>query len=196
MPPLAREAADRQRLSDLFAAHSAELLAYARRRGASPADAEDVVAETFVVAWRRLDDLPGAAARGWLFGIARRALANQRRGATRRDRHRASLPDEVRATEAPVGLDGDLRAVLDTLRPADRELLQLAAWEDLGPAELAATLGISANAAAIRLHRARRRFARAWDDAAAEGGLKESGWVRTLAWVKGRHAKGRREVEP
>jgi len=197
MPAQGREPADHQRLADLFAAHAAELLAYARRRGARPADAEDVVAETFVVAWRRFDDLPEEAARAWLFGIARRVLANQVRSAARRAPRSGRLPDEIRAPGGPVGLDEDLAAVLDALPPADREVLQLTAWEDLRPAELAVVLGISANAAAIRLHRARLRFAQALAKASADGNgsLKGSRWVRTLRWVQGSLAGSRREVE-
>lgn len=197
MPLQGRESSAHQRLADLFAAHSAELLAYARRRGARPADAEDVVAETFVVAWRRFDDLPQDAARAWLFGIARRVLANQVRSTARRAARSATLSDATRAPNGPIGLDGDLKAVLDTLRSADREVLQLTAWEDLRPAELAVVLGISANAAAIRLHRARLRFARALAEASTEENstLKGSRWVRTLRWVQGSLAGRRREVE-
>lgn len=77
----------------LFAGHSRALLGYALRRVSEPADAADVVAETFLVAWRRLDDVPtGSDARLWLFGTARRVLANQRRGALRRSR----LADRLR----------------------------------------------------------------------------------------------------
>ena len=143
---------------DLFGAHSAAVLAYAARRTANEADAEDVVAETFVVAWRRLADAP-AEPRAWLYGIARRVLANQRRAAERRTslvRRLASFaaraaptsPSEVPAIEA-----------LAMLRPDDQELLKLVAWEELTHAEIAEVLGISLNAVAIRLHRARQRFA-------------------------------------
>lgn len=180
---------DRRRLSDLFAAHGAELLAYARRRGAGEADAEDVVAETFVTAWRRLDQLPHDAARAWLFGVARRVLANQRRGHARRDRHLAALVTDPPTRAAPIGLDADLAAALGELRPDDREVLLLAAWEGMEPAEIAVVLGISANAAAIRAHRARRRFAAAME-------LKGSRWVRTYRWVKGSRAREGQEVNP
>jgi len=197
MPSRPRSTDDHERLSDLFAAHSADLFAYARRRGATPADAEEVVSDAFVVAWRRLDDLPQGAARGLLFAIARRVLANQRRGAARRARHAATLSGDPAARSTPAGLDGELRRVLDALRPADRELLELAAWEEMGPMELGVVLGISANAAAIRLHRARRRFAAvlaASTDRPQED-VKGSRGMRTFRWVKGSLARGRREVE-
>src|SRR6476469_3060928 len=82
------------------------LLGYAVRRVADPADAADIVAETFLVAWRRLDDVPaGAEARPWLFGVARRVLANHYRGERRRhalaDRLRDSLHQAVPPPEVP-----------------------------------------------------------------------------------------------
>ncbi len=88
----------------LYDAHFADVLAFALRRVADPADAADVTAETFLVAWRRLPDVPaGAAARAWLLGVARRALANARRGSRRRDgladRLRAQLERELPALE-------------------------------------------------------------------------------------------------
>lgn len=74
------------RFTALFEAHSGAVLSYARRRAPRPDDAADVVAETFLVAWRRLAEVPaGDEARAWLFGIGRRVLANQRRGDRRRD---------------------------------------------------------------------------------------------------------------
>lgn len=158
-------------------------------------DAEDVVAETFVVAWRRLTDLPTGAQRPWLLGIARRVLANQHRALGRRARHAAAMPPDLRAAPTPAGLDAELRQALDALRPADRELLELVAWEGMGPAELGVVLGISPNAAAIRLHRARRRFADALASPIGERDMKGSRWMRTFGWVKGSLAKGSRELE-
>lgn len=196
MPVPRREPAAYERLSSLFVAHGAELLAYARRRGAAPADAEDVVAHTFAVAWRRVDDIPAEAARAWLFGVARQVLRNERRAAARRARRSGAPVGDPGTPTAPTGLDADLRAVLDALRPADRELLQLAAWEGMRPADLAIVLGISANAAAIRLHRARQRFKRAQAALISrDDRLKGSPWMRTLGWVKGSLAGRREEVE-
>ena len=151
----------------LYRAHSRDVLAFAVRRAPTPEDAADVVAETFLVAWRRADEVPaGDAARLWLFGVARRALANHRRGERRRshlsERIRAELPAALAAAAPPApALDGDLAAALAALPHDDREVLLLTAWEDLTPTEIAAVLGISALAARSRLHRARRRIRRA-----------------------------------
>jgi DNA-directed RNA polymerase specialized sigma24 family protein len=77
----------RHRFEELYAAHHASLLGYALRRTANTDDAADVLAETFLAAWRRLDDVPpGPQARLWLYGTARRVLANQRRGELRGSR--------------------------------------------------------------------------------------------------------------
>ena len=137
------------------------MLAYALRRSRGEADAEDAVAETFAVAWRRIGDLPdGEGALPWLLAIARRVLANQHRGS----RRWGALIDRLRAQPRPVLITTPSPAspaidALDRLRPDDQELLRLIAWDDLSHAEAAVVLGISVNAVAIRLHRARRRFA-------------------------------------
>ena len=82
-----------RRFTELYDRYSGHILAYAARRTAGNADAADVLAETFLVAWRRLDDVPtDEAARPWLYGVARRVLANHHRGVTRRSR----LDDRVR----------------------------------------------------------------------------------------------------
>ena len=149
------------RFDQAFEAHHRRVLAYALRRSRSEADAEDAAAETFAVAWRRIDALPtGEAALPWLLATARRVLANQHRGT----RRWMGLIDRLRAQPQPppwnpATSDGPTIDALDRLRPEDRELLRLIAWDDLSHAEAAAVLGISANAVAIRLHRARQRLA-------------------------------------
>lgn len=148
-----------ERFRRVFDACYQPLHAYARRRCVA-ADAEDLVAEVLAVAWRRLDDVPAEAPLPWLFGVARRCLANQRRGADRRLRLLRRLACEPVAVTWPTASGGD-DAVLDTLarlRPDDREVLRLATWEQLAVAEIAVVLGCTPNAAAIRLSRARRRF--------------------------------------
>ena len=153
----------RRRFNALFEATRRQVLAYALRRTREPADAEDVAAETFAVAWRRLDDIPpGELALPWLFGVARRLLANQRRGSDRRWHLLTRLFERTSLVADPPDVHpdgGPALAALARLRPDDRELLQLLAWEELGHAAIAATLGISVNAVAIRLRRARKRFA-------------------------------------
>ena len=135
------------------------MLGYALRRVDEPADAADVVAETFLVAWRRLGDVPeGEAARGWLLGVARRVPANHRRGERRRDGLADRLAREVMAV--PVERDGHevVRRALARLGDEDRELLLLAGWEGLAPAEIAKATGTLAVTVRSRLHRARRRL--------------------------------------
>ncbi|MEV4259420.1 RNA polymerase sigma factor, partial [Spirillospora sp. NPDC049652] len=90
------------RFEDLYAENRAKVLGYALRRTGDPQDAADVVAETFLVAWRRLDDVPpGDEARLWLYGVARRVLAGQRRGERRRSALGARLRSEL-AAAGPV----------------------------------------------------------------------------------------------
>jgi RNA polymerase sigma-70 factor (ECF subfamily) len=179
----------RDRFEALFEAHHRALLAYAARRCPTLADAEDAVAEVFVVAWRRLDDLPdGDAARLWLYGVARRTLANQRRGRARGlrlvERLRAMAGTPVAVISTPAEPTPALDA-LARLSPGDQEILRLVAWEDLSHVEIAAVLDISVNAVAIRLHRARARF-----EEALAPELKDSSRWRTWHWSKG--SPGRR----
>ena len=138
-------------------AHTAAVLAYALRR-TSREDAADVVAETFLVAWRRLDDVDEPTALPWLYAIARRVLLSQQRVTRRQraiaERVAAVLPE---APETPLGSPRVLEA-LAALTEAEREVLMLAAWEELSSSEAARVLGCSATAYRIRLHRARRRL--------------------------------------
>jgi RNA polymerase sigma-70 factor, ECF subfamily len=147
-----------ERLAALFDAHGRAVYAYARRR-ASAADAEEVVSETFLVAWRRLDDVPGEPV-PWLLGVARRCLANVTRGQARQSALQlrlASLPQEE--SPAPGSLSAPLRQALARLSEGEREAITLLAWEGLSPAEAATALGCSRAAVYLRLHRARRRLA-------------------------------------
>ena len=157
---LARELAE-ARFSDLYRDHARDLLGYALRRSADPDDAADVVAETFLVAWRRLGEVPlDGGARPWLYGTARLVLANQGRGARRRDRLTERLRRELRQ-QLPVHQAPERGAIAEALAElpeADRELLMLIGWEELTPSQAAQALGISALAARTRLHRARRRL--------------------------------------
>jgi RNA polymerase sigma factor (sigma-70 family) len=162
-PPDAVHAERRRRFDQLYASHHREVLGYLLRRTPSTDDAADVFAETFLAAWRRLDDLPPAPqARLWLYGTARRTLANYRRG----ERRRLALADRLRAELArsfePPQYSGQLAEVAAAFRhlaEPDRELLALIAWEGLDPGQIATVLGCTRNAARIRVHRARRRLA-------------------------------------
>lgn len=145
----------------LFSEHYRRVLAYALRRCEQRADAEDVVAATFGVAWRRFADAPPEELRlAWLYAIAARVLANQRRSQRRLSALRSRL-QAVPSAEAPERLDlAEVLVALRQLRPEEQEILRLTAWEGLTNAGLAIALGCSENAAAIRLHRARKHLAR------------------------------------
>jgi RNA polymerase sigma factor (sigma-70 family) len=152
----------RQRFEEVYAANCGPILGYVLRRTGNSHDAADAAAETFLTAWRRLDDVPpGDQARLWLYGVARRVLANQQRGEHRRselaDRLRTELTTAYRAPEYAGELAG-IAAAFRTLPEADRELLALVGWEELDNGQAAAVLGCSRNAVRIRLHRARRRL--------------------------------------
>jgi RNA polymerase sigma-70 factor (ECF subfamily) len=162
------------RFTALYDEHYHRILGYARRR-CSADDALDVVAETFTVAWRRLDDVPrdeDQLALYWLYATARRVLANHRRG----ERRRANLIDALETDASAAARAGPsietrgVAAALAQLREDERELLLLVAWEGLEPAAIAEVVHCSRNAARIRVHRARRRFARAL--AAVDADLK------------------------
>lgn len=152
----------RARFEAVYAAHNAAVRTYVRRRVNSQ-DADDVVAEVFVIAWRRLGDLPEDPL-PWLLGVARRVMANRWRGATRaaalRDRMRFERP----TLEPSPSMTPEPREVLRALgamREKDRETLLLVAWEGLTPAQAAKVLRVSPNTFSARLSRARRRFERA-----------------------------------
>jgi RNA polymerase sigma factor (sigma-70 family) len=175
------------RFDALFTEHQRAVLAYAIRRCPTLADAEDVVAETFTIAWRKVDGIPAEAPLPWLYAVARRVLANHRRGLGRRERLAALLRVEDVPTPLRAGddLDGPAFRALATLSPADQEVLRLVAWEELGNGEIAQVLGITPNAVAIRLHRARARLAAALGKENGHGDLKYPGPSRTSAQVKG-----------
>lgn len=147
-----------------YRAHFDSVLAYAVRRTEQPADAGDVVAETFLVAWRRSQEMPeGPEARLWLFGVARKVLANHHRSGRRRhqlgQRLREYLVQDAGEDHAEAVAEREhVRAALGRLGEADREVLTLSAWEGLEPREIARVLGISPEAARTRLARARRRM--------------------------------------
>jgi RNA polymerase sigma-70 factor (ECF subfamily) len=146
------------------------VLAYALRR-ADAEMAQDVVAETFTVAWRRLDDVPDPPL-PWLLGVARRVLANLRRGERRRTALLDRLRREPRTMAHPEpGQEGAVLEALAALPERDREALLLHAWEGLDHAGAGTVMGCSATAFGVRLHRARQRFERALAELDREGAL-------------------------
>jgi RNA polymerase sigma-70 factor (ECF subfamily) len=153
-----------RRFEAIFASSYGRVLAYALRRSDDHAAAEEAAAETFVIAWRRLDAVP-ADPLPWLLQTTRRVLANQRRSARRRDPHGPSVPLSSVPDQDPAPSIADRLAERDAfaqsfsaLRPADREVLALVAWDGLRPKEAAQVLGCSAAVFSLRLHRARRRL--------------------------------------
>jgi RNA polymerase sigma-70 factor, ECF subfamily len=148
------------RFNRLYEDHFEAVRRYVWRR--DPSIADDIVAETFLVAWRRLDDVP-TSPRAWLVGVARNARLNVRRGA---NRQRAVAERLAEATPSPTALvDAAVSEVigiaLEDLSERDREVLLLSVWDDLDRAAIAAVLGCSRANVSVRLHRARRRFAAA-----------------------------------
>ncbi len=172
-----RHAWRKERFRALYEAHYDPLWRYCLRRAADAGQAEDALSETFMVAWRRLDIVPtGDDVRPWLFAVARNQLRNgwrkNKRGAELRARLTAVAattatptattdPAEaaVQHVAAPAATDA-IFAALAQLREKDQEILRLAVWEELPHAEIATILGCSENAVAIRIHRARDRFAK------------------------------------
>lgn len=162
-----RPAEDYERFRELYAAMYPAVLGYALRRTATVADAYDVCAETFLVAWRRLADIPpGDRTIVWFYGVARRVLANARRSADRRSRLVVKLESQPHTEEADDDTGGadqhqEVLSALALLSPEDQEILTLAAWEGLSHAQLGEYLGCTENAATVRLFRARQRLAKA-----------------------------------
>lgn len=151
------------RFCALYDSTRPRIIAYALRRTSSREDAADVVAETFEIAWRRLDDVPvGHAGLLWLYVTARHVIANHGRRARRRNETITRLAEELRGvplrTEAPDEESLVMQSSLASLSPDERELLMLAGWEGLSAADIGRVLGCSPTAARIRLHRARVRL--------------------------------------
>ncbi|MFC7361076.1 RNA polymerase sigma factor [Nocardioides astragali] len=147
----------------LYDAHFDAVLGYALRRTARPEDAADIVSETFLVAWRRLQHVPRDAAQlPWLYGVARRVLANQRRGDQRRHRLGARLRRDLAAVvpdiSERVAFDQTVVAAMARLSARDEEVLALHLWEGLEAREIAEVLGQPATVVRPRLSRARARL--------------------------------------
>jgi RNA polymerase sigma factor (sigma-70 family) len=151
-------ASSEERFRLLFARHYPAIFGYAARRVGRD-EAADAAAEVFTVAWRRLDRVPAEPGTlPWLYGVARKVVANQERSANRRGRLQGRLAGPVPVSDQPDPQRMDVTAALGRLGASDREILRLAAWEDLDPAAIGHALGCSPNAASVRLHRARRRL--------------------------------------
>lgn len=147
------------------------------------ATADDIAAEVLVVLWRRISSVPAGAEVPWAIGIARLQLNNFERAERRRQRLVAKIVSADPPTDAyaPADFERDeradeVRAALGRLRRADAELLTLHAWDELSNAQIAVALGISSNAVAIRLHRAKQKFLRQMrNDSAVRGHVQAEG---------------------
>jgi len=147
----------RDRFAALFGRHHRQVYAYAVSRAGRDV-ADDIVSDTFLVAWRRLDAVP-ADPLPWLLGVARNVV---------QERHRDAARQLRLLSQAPAGVEGDVAevvaeraatlAALDALRPADREILTLVGWHGLSAREAAQVTGCATATFLVRLHRARRRF--------------------------------------
>lgn len=152
---------DGQRFTALYQRHYTDVESYVRRR-VQPSQVHDVVSEIFVVAWRRLDDAPGDRALPWLYGVARRTLAN----AYRSDQRQGRLLEALAAQ--PVAATGDhanevasrlvVMAAFSRLSSDDQEALRLTLWEDLSASDASRVMGCSVATFQVRLHRARKRL--------------------------------------
>jgi RNA polymerase sigma-70 factor, ECF subfamily len=155
----------RDRFERCFRDHYAQLLAFSMRRVCGREPAEDVVAETFAVAWRRRDRIPDLAL-PWLYAIAGHVIANQYRSTRRRDNLNGRLAYETGAVASgPDPAESlDRRDAFSTafalLDEPEREVLRLIAWDGLDSRDAARVFGCSPGAFRVRLHRARRKLAK------------------------------------
>lgn len=149
-------------------------LAYAQRRTRNFSDAQDAVSETYLVAWRRLDELRKAREpQAWLYAVAYKVLGNQRRGEQRRRRlaEKAAADPPQQQGDDPLrsAVSGDelewVQEAMATLSPRDQEVLRLAAWEGLSHREIGVVVGINRPLVRSVLHRARQRLDTALDHA-------------------------------
>ena len=157
------------RFRKLYEEHYADIRSYCLRRLPVEA-ANDAAAEIFIVAWRKLDKVPeGAAARLWLFGVARNVVAHQHRSRSQVKRLRSKLAQtadrnvNAAPAESIVVRRSEDQAVLeavDRMKSDDRELIRLKMWEELSHAEIGEVFGISAHAVDMRLQRAGKKLAR------------------------------------
>jgi RNA polymerase sigma-70 factor (ECF subfamily) len=155
------DAVDVEARRDRFEEIARDLIDPLRRflaRRTDPATADDALAETLLVCWRRYDDLPERPL-PFAYGVARNCLANAERGARRQGRvaGRIAALDPPREAPEPAG-DERLTEAMGGLSDDDAELLRLWAWEQLTPGEIATVLEVTPNAVSIRLYRAKERL--------------------------------------
>jgi len=145
------------RFEQIYEEHQEALRVFVQRR-APESIVDDVVSETFLICWRKLERIPDEPL-PWLYAVARKTLANQRRRLAREQRVDAADPASAVAELEPVG-DTVLAAAFAALSERDREVLRLIAWEGLSLSQAAVVLGCSAVTCRVRYHRAKTRLAR------------------------------------
>jgi RNA polymerase sigma-70 factor, ECF subfamily len=145
------------RFEQIYEEHREAIRAYLRRR-APESLVEDVLSETFLICWRKLDRVPDEPL-PWLYAVARKTLANQRRKLACEQRAGVAEPPSAVVEPEPVG-DTVLAAAFAALSERDREVLRLVAWEGLSLSRAAVVLGCSALTCRVRYHRAKTRLAR------------------------------------
>jgi RNA polymerase sigma factor (sigma-70 family) len=161
----------------LYAETRVGILGFLMRRTENPSDAADLLAESYLIAWRRIEDVPrGEQARLWLYGVARRVLSNYRRHEEVEDTLAERLKSDLdrykvgsRAVDSPFGevIEESIR----NLDAVDREIIELSAWEELSPSEIATVVGMNAGTVRVRLHRVRKALGVT---------LTEAGYVPTV----------------
>jgi RNA polymerase sigma-70 factor, ECF subfamily len=152
---------DEREFRELYRDHAGAVFTYAQRR-LDRSDAEDLVADVFLVAWRRGDE-PPRDSRAWLMAVARRTLANRLRAKRRAGALAERLAREPARPpfEGQPDSDVEILRALDVLGDDDRELLEWLTWDGLTRTQLAAVFEVSTGTIAVRVHRAKRRLARA-----------------------------------
>ena len=166
MPPTPEQTREAH-FRGLYAEHYDAVSRFVRRRG-SPSDVDDIVAETFLVAWRRLEDVPTGPGEAlpWLYAVARNCLLNAARSHVRQhslavkvaDHDPTALSDRAFDEGAAADDRVDLANAWRQLSPEDQEVLGLALFEDLTSTAAARVIGTSPSAYRLRLSRARRRL--------------------------------------
>jgi RNA polymerase sigma factor (sigma-70 family) len=150
-----------ERFTHLYQQHYGDIERYVRRRAPDLA-VRDVVAEVFLVVWRRPDQISWTHPLPWLYGVARRVLANELRSVQRaralRERVSAQVVGNTADHADEIAHRLEIAAAFDSLSAADQEVLRLVAWEGLSGRDAARAAGCSLTALTMRLNRARRRL--------------------------------------
>ena len=184
-----------ERFRALFEEHYRAVARFLRTRGHEPVDADDLVAGVFEVVWRQMDKVPeGRGALPWLLGIAR----NLSRNARRKSQREASFVNELSATtlpwdEMPIedrAASAEVMGALAQLKPVDRDLILLVAWDELTPTEAGQVLGLRPVTARSRLHRARQRLSALLQESAApSAGALQTSSCRGVSPQEDRHER-------